>query len=194
MSAITSAIFLNVFFDTRGVAIYFPSGFWGWIIVGLIAGWLAGKISRGRGFGCIADIILGIVGSFIGGWIFMRLEIYGRRLSLFPRRCHARRRPPRLHRASLQRQRSLVAHPRGPTACIRLARFDCANRDTTPASRPQCAPSSHCDTIPMHITEMSFLAQDGDNLSLSKSTQSLTGHPSRRSRRIRNEHDGPSSR
>lgn len=77
MSAITSAIFLNVFFDTRGVAIYFPSGFWGWIIVGLIAGWLAGKISRGRGFGCIADIILGIVGSFIGGWIFMRLKIYG---------------------------------------------------------------------------------------------------------------------
>jgi uncharacterized membrane protein YeaQ/YmgE (transglycosylase-associated protein family) len=77
MSAVTSAIFSNAFFDTRGVAIYFPSGFWGWIIVGLIAGWLAGKISRGRGFGCIADIILGIVGSFIGGWIFMRLKIYG---------------------------------------------------------------------------------------------------------------------
>ncbi len=77
MSVITSAVFLNVFFDTRGFAIYFPSGFWGWIIVGLIAGWLAGKISRGRGFGCIADIILGIVGSFIGGWIFMRLKIYG---------------------------------------------------------------------------------------------------------------------
>jgi len=46
-------------------------------VIGLIAGWLAGKISRGRGFGCITDIILGIVGSFIGGWIFMRLGIWG---------------------------------------------------------------------------------------------------------------------
>ncbi len=33
----------------------------GWILVGLIAGWLAGKVSRGRGFGCIANIILGLV-------------------------------------------------------------------------------------------------------------------------------------
>src|SRR5690348_18324933 len=49
----------------------------GWLVVGLIAGWLAGKVSRGRGFGCIADIILGIVGSFIGGWIFVKLHIYG---------------------------------------------------------------------------------------------------------------------
>jgi uncharacterized membrane protein YeaQ/YmgE (transglycosylase-associated protein family) len=77
MSAITSAMFASRFFETRGVAIYFPRGFWGWIVIGLIAGWLAGKISRGRGFGCIADIILGIVGSFLGGWIFMQLKIYG---------------------------------------------------------------------------------------------------------------------
>jgi uncharacterized membrane protein YeaQ/YmgE (transglycosylase-associated protein family) len=72
-----SAILLTAVTEPRGVAIYFPSGFWGWILIGLVAGWLAGKISRGRGFGCIADIILGIVGSFIGGWIFMRLKIYG---------------------------------------------------------------------------------------------------------------------
>ena len=68
---------LSAFFDTRGVWIALPSGFWGWIVIGLIAGWLAGKISRGRGFGCITDIILGIVGSFVGGWIFMRLGIFG---------------------------------------------------------------------------------------------------------------------
>ena len=49
----------------------------GWLVLGLLAGWLAGKISRGRGFGCITDIILGVVGSFIGGWIFMRLGIFG---------------------------------------------------------------------------------------------------------------------
>lgn len=72
-----SATFFNALFETKGIAVYLPSGFWGWIIIGLIAGWLAGKISRGRGFGCITDIVLGIVGSFIGGWIFMRLGIFG---------------------------------------------------------------------------------------------------------------------
>jgi uncharacterized membrane protein YeaQ/YmgE (transglycosylase-associated protein family) len=76
-SATTSVSLLGALFETKGVAIYFPTGFWGWILIGLIAGWLAGKISRGRGFGCITDIILGVVGSFIGGWIFMRLNIYG---------------------------------------------------------------------------------------------------------------------
>jgi uncharacterized membrane protein YeaQ/YmgE (transglycosylase-associated protein family) len=49
----------------------------GWIIIGLIAGWLAGKIARGAGFGCITDIILGLVGSLLGGWIFTRLGIFG---------------------------------------------------------------------------------------------------------------------
>ncbi len=49
----------------------------GWILVGLIAGWLAGKVSRGRGFGCIANIILGLVGAILGGWIFTKLGILG---------------------------------------------------------------------------------------------------------------------
>jgi uncharacterized membrane protein YeaQ/YmgE (transglycosylase-associated protein family) len=52
-------------------------GLIGWLLIGLIAGWLAGKIARGRGFGCITDIVLGIVGSFIGGWVFTKLEIFG---------------------------------------------------------------------------------------------------------------------
>ena len=72
-----SPIVLSASFETKGFWIALPSGFWGWIVIGLIAGWLAGKISRGRGFGCSTDIILGIVGSFIGGWIFMRLGIFG---------------------------------------------------------------------------------------------------------------------
>jgi uncharacterized membrane protein YeaQ/YmgE (transglycosylase-associated protein family) len=46
-----------------------------WIIIGLLAGWLAGKLSRGRGFGCITNIVLGLVGGVIGGWIFSRLNI-----------------------------------------------------------------------------------------------------------------------
>jgi uncharacterized membrane protein YeaQ/YmgE (transglycosylase-associated protein family) len=49
----------------------------GWIIVGLIAGWLAGIVSRGRGFGCIANVILGLVGAVLGGWIFIKLGIFG---------------------------------------------------------------------------------------------------------------------
>jgi len=47
----------------------------GWLILGLLAGWLAGKISRGRGFGCITDIVLGLVGGVLGGWIFTKLGI-----------------------------------------------------------------------------------------------------------------------
>jgi len=40
------------------------------IIVGLIAGWLAGKLMRGYGYGAIADILLGLVGGIVGGIIF----------------------------------------------------------------------------------------------------------------------------
>lgn len=40
-----------------------------WLVVGLIAGWAAGKIMKGGGYGVIADILLGIVGGFLGGWI-----------------------------------------------------------------------------------------------------------------------------
>jgi uncharacterized membrane protein YeaQ/YmgE (transglycosylase-associated protein family) len=41
----------------------------GWIVLGLIAGWLAGLIMRGGGYGIIGDIILGIVGALIGGFL-----------------------------------------------------------------------------------------------------------------------------
>jgi uncharacterized membrane protein YeaQ/YmgE (transglycosylase-associated protein family) len=40
-----------------------------WLVIGAIAGWLAGVLIKGSGFGLIADIIVGIVGAFIGGWI-----------------------------------------------------------------------------------------------------------------------------
>jgi uncharacterized membrane protein YeaQ/YmgE (transglycosylase-associated protein family) len=46
-----------------------------WLLIGLIAGWLAGTVARGRGFGCVVDVILGLVGAVIGGWIFQRLGI-----------------------------------------------------------------------------------------------------------------------
>ena len=40
-----------------------------WIVVGLIAGWLAGKVMSGGGFGLFGDIIVGVVGGLIGGWL-----------------------------------------------------------------------------------------------------------------------------
>ena len=50
-------------------------GFISWIVVGLIAGWLAGQVMKGGGYGTIADIILGLVGGLLGGWIFGKLGI-----------------------------------------------------------------------------------------------------------------------
>jgi uncharacterized membrane protein YeaQ/YmgE (transglycosylase-associated protein family) len=44
-----------------------------WIIVGLIAGVLASLVMGGSGYGLIGDIIIGICGAFVGGWIFARL-------------------------------------------------------------------------------------------------------------------------
>jgi uncharacterized membrane protein YeaQ/YmgE (transglycosylase-associated protein family) len=59
----------GVWFESHGIV--------SWLLLGLIAGWLAGKIARGRGFGCITDIILGLIGSFLGGWVFTKLGIWG---------------------------------------------------------------------------------------------------------------------
>jgi uncharacterized membrane protein YeaQ/YmgE (transglycosylase-associated protein family) len=60
-----------------------PRSFLGWIILGLIAGWLAGKLVRGEGFGCIGDVILGLIGSVIGGWLFTKLGIVHTNTFLF---------------------------------------------------------------------------------------------------------------
>lgn len=47
-----------------------------WIVVGLIAGWLAGKVMKGGGYGVLVDIVLGILGAIVGGWLFGALHIY----------------------------------------------------------------------------------------------------------------------
>ncbi len=50
--------------------------FWLWIVLlGILAGWLAGHITRGRGFGLLGDLIVGIVGSLLGGFVFGLLGI-----------------------------------------------------------------------------------------------------------------------
>jgi len=46
-----------------------------WIIVGLIAGFLAGKVMKGGGYGVVVDIILGLLGAILGGWLFGLLGV-----------------------------------------------------------------------------------------------------------------------
>jgi uncharacterized membrane protein YeaQ/YmgE (transglycosylase-associated protein family) len=46
-----------------------------WVVVGLIAGWAAGKIMKGGGYGTVMDIVLGIVGAVVGGWLLGLLGI-----------------------------------------------------------------------------------------------------------------------
>ena len=46
-----------------------------WIIVGLIAGVLASLVMGGTGYGLIGDIIIGIVGAFVGGWLFSKMGV-----------------------------------------------------------------------------------------------------------------------
>lgn len=53
--------------DTHGIII--------WLIIGAVAGWLAGMLVKGGGYGLVGDIIVGIIGAFIGGWLASALGI-----------------------------------------------------------------------------------------------------------------------
>jgi uncharacterized membrane protein YeaQ/YmgE (transglycosylase-associated protein family) len=46
-----------------------------WLLIGAVAGWLAGNIVKGYGFGLVGNIVVGIVGAFFGGWVFGALGI-----------------------------------------------------------------------------------------------------------------------
>lgn len=46
------------------------------VVVGVIAGWLAGKIVRGWGFGLLGDLLVGIIGAYIGDWLLPRLNVH----------------------------------------------------------------------------------------------------------------------
>ena len=52
-----------------------PSGLIWTLVIGLIAGWLAGKVMKGRGYGVLMDIVLGIVGGMIGRFVFGMLGL-----------------------------------------------------------------------------------------------------------------------
>src|SRR5438128_12640270 len=45
------------------------------LLIGLIAGWLAGRVMRGGGYGVVGDMIIGVIGALIGGWLFSTLGI-----------------------------------------------------------------------------------------------------------------------
>jgi uncharacterized membrane protein YeaQ/YmgE (transglycosylase-associated protein family) len=46
------------------------------LIIGIVAGWLAGKVVRGGGFGLIGDLIVGIAGAFIASWLFPKFGVH----------------------------------------------------------------------------------------------------------------------
>ena len=50
-----------------------PGGLIAWLVVGLIAGWLAGQSMPGSGYGLVGDILLGVVGAVVGGFLFSLL-------------------------------------------------------------------------------------------------------------------------
>jgi uncharacterized membrane protein YeaQ/YmgE (transglycosylase-associated protein family) len=103
---------------------WWPRGLLAWLFLGLVAGWLAGKLSRGRGYGCITDIILGLIGSFIGGWVITKLASSAAASSIS------------LAAATLARSswwRSSIYSP----AARRVDRaFSCNVRPCTPQSQP----------------------------------------------------------
>jgi uncharacterized membrane protein YeaQ/YmgE (transglycosylase-associated protein family) len=51
-------------------------GFIWFILIGLVAGWLAGQVMKGGGYGVLGDIIVGILGALLGGWLFGVLGIW----------------------------------------------------------------------------------------------------------------------
>ncbi|HKO58732.1 MAG TPA: GlsB/YeaQ/YmgE family stress response membrane protein [Thermoanaerobaculia bacterium] len=46
------------------------------LLIGLIAGWLAGRVMRGGGYGLLGDMIIGVIGALVGGWLFGVLGIH----------------------------------------------------------------------------------------------------------------------
>ena len=57
---------MSVFLDG---ALLNPGGFLAWLVIGLLAGAIAGRVVRGRGYGCLMDIVIGVLGAFIGGLV-----------------------------------------------------------------------------------------------------------------------------
>jgi uncharacterized membrane protein YeaQ/YmgE (transglycosylase-associated protein family) len=59
-----------------GIALQ-PGGIIAWLVVGVLAGWLAGFLSRSRGFGCFGNLVIGLIGAAIGGFVFSLFDVHG---------------------------------------------------------------------------------------------------------------------
>jgi len=62
------------------VSILNPGGWLAWLVIGLLAGAIAGRVVRGRGYGCLLDVVIGVLGAFIGGAVvslFVPENTYG---------------------------------------------------------------------------------------------------------------------
>ena len=60
---------------TREGIVVEPQSLLVFLLVGLVAGWLAGKLVRGGGFGLIGDLIVGVIGAVIGGWLLPKVGV-----------------------------------------------------------------------------------------------------------------------
>ena len=54
-----------------------PGGFFAWILVGLLAGWIAGQLTRGHDFGCLGNLGIGLLGAVVGGLVFSAIGAHG---------------------------------------------------------------------------------------------------------------------
>lgn len=65
----------NILFQRQFYVTIRTPGFIGTIVIGLLAGWIAGELMRGRGYGCIVNTLLGLIGALLGRWVFQQLGI-----------------------------------------------------------------------------------------------------------------------
>lgn len=105
------------------------------LFVGLVAGWLAGQIVRGTGFGIVGDIIIGILGAFVGSWLLPQLGVH--RHDQRDRQRHRRRGPAAPRSPAGPRWRWMgkqLARELGPALVID-ARAAASGAGETPATR-----------------------------------------------------------
>ena len=88
-----------------------------WIIIGLVAGYLTGKIMRGAGFGPLVDIIVGDIGAIVGGLIMVTLGYAGTGGASTLHRLHRRHRSQRAHLAPPPRYRRTCPQPLTAKKC-----------------------------------------------------------------------------
>jgi uncharacterized membrane protein YeaQ/YmgE (transglycosylase-associated protein family) len=73
--AILKAYELRLLIQVREIRVYMNEIVYV-LVVGLIAGWLAGKIMKGKGFGLAGDLVVGVLGAIVGSWLFAQMGVW----------------------------------------------------------------------------------------------------------------------